>query len=188
MNITNEEYQRIQTEFDMKDIDLLAEDENPSFYILSLQDKEEISSYFRSKYDWDYSAREQLLNATKYYMQEKFPKAAINIAFYNDRKPDETQFDVESLLEAGNLWVDFCKENQLLPSCIEGYYFPEDIPLDEIIPYERLFDILHDYISQDLDASTSDYVRDDVLRNICGCTDDEIRALGFSYIVEVQDD
>ena len=60
-----------------------------------------------------------------------------------------------------------------------------DEPLSGKIPYDRLFNILHDYLIFDMDAATTEYVRDDVLRNIAGCTDDEIKALGFGCILEV---
>ena len=60
----------------------------------------------------------------------------------------------------------------------------EDVSVEEEIPYRRLLDILQDYLRADMDAATVEYCRDDILRNICGCSDNEIRALGFGYILE----
>lgn len=43
---------------------------------------------------------------------------------------------------------------------------------------ERVISILVSYIDNDLEAADPGYVRE-VLRDVCGCTDDELRELGL---------
>lgn len=58
---------------------------------------------------------------------------------------------------------------------------------EEKIPYERLKQILCNYISNDAEAIELSYVRD-ILRDVCGCDDDEIIELGFSYLLDCADE
>lgn len=46
----------------------------------------------------------------------------------------------------------------------------------------RLLDIVRNYINNDLESAESSYVLE-VLRDVCGCTDDELKVLGFEYLI-----
>lgn len=53
------------------------------------------------------------------------------------------------------------------------------------ISSDRLIDIIGRYVDNDLCAAEPDYVRE-VLRDVCGLTDAEIKALGFGYLFDVE--
>lgn len=46
---------------------------------------------------------------------------------------------------------------------------------------ERVIDMLARYVDFDLDGSDPSYVRD-VLTNVCDCTMEEIKEMGFDYL------
>lgn len=51
------------------------------------------------------------------------------------------------------------------------------------IPRERLFQILQDYVEADAEAaSEAGYIRD-MLMDTCGCSKEEMKALGFGYLI-----
>ncbi len=54
------------------------------------------------------------------------------------------------------------------------------------IPYERLKEILQTYITNDAAYAETEYVRD-VLFDVCGCTPEEIKELGFEYLLNDDD-
>ena len=54
------------------------------------------------------------------------------------------------------------------------------------IPYERLKEILQTYITNDAAYAETEYVRD-VLFDVCGCTPEEIKELGFEYLLNDND-
>jgi hypothetical protein len=55
------------------------------------------------------------------------------------------------------------------------------------ITKERVIQILQDYVYNDSEATELSYVRD-VLVNICGCDEAEMRELGFGYIFDATDE
>lgn len=57
---------------------------------------------------------------------------------------------------------------------------------ESTIGYERLKQILNDYISNDAECSEHAYVLD-TLRNVCGCEDEEIREIGFGYLLDTEE-
>lgn len=48
---------------------------------------------------------------------------------------------------------------------------------------ERIADILCRYIDNDLQSADTDYVRE-VIRDVCGCTSEELEDIGLSYLFE----
>lgn len=58
---------------------------------------------------------------------------------------------------------------------------------EEIIPYERLEQILCDYISNDAEATEISYIRE-TLQDICGCSNEEIIELGFGYLLNCEEE
>lgn len=58
------------------------------------------------------------------------------------------------------------------------YMIEECYTQDRNIDKQRVVDILVDYINNDLESADPGYVRE-VLRDICGCTDDELKELGI---------
>lgn len=53
------------------------------------------------------------------------------------------------------------------------------------LPYERLLQICQEYIECDLYDAESEYVLQ-TLRETCGCSDEEIEALGFVYLLDME--
>ena len=52
------------------------------------------------------------------------------------------------------------------------------------IGYDRLKQILVDYVMNDFEAAAeTEYVRD-ILMNICGCTEEEMKELGFGFMID----
>lgn len=48
---------------------------------------------------------------------------------------------------------------------------------------KRIADILCRYIDNDLQSGDANYVRE-VLRDVCGCTNEELDDIGLSYLFE----
>lgn len=55
------------------------------------------------------------------------------------------------------------------------------------ITKERVIQILQDYVYNDAEATELSYVRE-VLTGVCGCDEEEMRALGFGYIFDADED
>ena len=59
--------------------------------------------------------------------------------------------------------------------------------MPETISYERLHQILHDYVMNDFEgAAETEYVRD-ILLDTCGCTEAEIEELGFGFLLDTKE-
>lgn len=50
------------------------------------------------------------------------------------------------------------------------------------ISYDRLHQILYDYVMNDFEAAETQYVRD-ILMDICGCDTEEMLELGFGFMI-----
>ena len=49
----------------------------------------------------------------------------------------------------------------------------------------RLKNIICNYVNYDAEASESSYVLE-VLRDVCGCSDEEIREIGLDWLLDLQ--
>lgn len=112
-------------------------------------------------------------------------------------------FEVDLISPSGQ-WIDLCScdndnilSNNLL-ECFENIedYFgyiewvknsaPEKAGSNDCnVPYERVVQILQDYVCNDAESAETDYVRD-VLESVCGVTKEEAEALGFGYLFDTQ--
>lgn len=77
--------------------------------------------------------------------------------------------------------INECYCDKLHKACEEI----EICPLGEAIPIpnDRLMRILENYICNDLEVADPSYVYE-VLTDYCGCTDEEIRQLGFAELID----
>lgn len=92
--------------------------------------------------------------------------------------------DYEGRIEwDGGEWNDFSREEcavrdatdeSLIGELIRRGYFA--------ITNARLIEILNTYVCNDLESAETDYVRE-VLCDTCGCTDEELRAVGLECLI-----
>lgn len=175
---------KTRKEYDITDAQDLIRDEIPEGLVLETEDIMEIVDRYRDKHDWSIPNKDQLAYRIEEYLDKTFPQVTYNIVFSQEGKTDETQFDVSSFKELGECWLQFCKENNLNPSCYSWRYQANDNEKCDI-PYERLLQILQRYVDADLEAASElSYVRD-LLKDTCGCDDAEIKKLGFGCLLEV---
>ena len=116
-------FRQMQKYYDIADVDDFISDSIRPAYILSEEDKQNIVDKYRENYDWNYSGSDTLLNTIQNYLNAPLKdgdRVTVNVNFYNPELKDapsqgfdQTQFDVTTLGELGECWLEFCDENGL---------------------------------------------------------------------------
>ena len=116
-------FRQMQKHYDIADVDDFISDSIRAGYILSEEDKQDIVDEYRESYDWNFSGSDSLLNTIQDYLNAPLndgDRVTVNVNFYNPELKDapskgfdQTQFDVTTLAELGECWLEFCDENDL---------------------------------------------------------------------------
>lgn len=143
-------------------------------------------------------------------LSDEYGDAIIFTNFIYDEVTDETKihlcYDGNYFEEEFNNLFDFLLENyNVLDGEIEltgeendvwrfKYYKSRNEFVEESgkvsykdITVDRLLEILRDYVDNDLNNADTDYVRE-VLRDVCGMTKDELKATGFDYLFDKEEE
>ena len=63
----------------------------------------------------------------------------------------------------------------------------QELLMNLVEKYSRLECCFRAYVEHDLETADTDYVRD-VLRDVCGLTNEELEHLGLDYLIVEEDD